>query len=68
MRTMGKRIAELRRARELSQAELARKLAVTRGAVWNWENDEKFPSSRTQPKLARVLGTTIGWLHGERSS
>lgn len=53
---------------DLSQAELARQLEVTRGTVWHWINDERFPSRKHLPKLAKVLQTTIGELHGEKAA
>lgn len=65
---IGRVIKRLRVAKKLSQADLARRLDVTRGAVWNWENDLKLPASRMMPRLARALKTTIGALHGERAA
>jgi len=63
MRGAGRRIAALMAARGLSKRDLQRLLEVSRGTVWNWLNDERFPARRLQPKLAEVLGTTVGGLH-----
>ena len=68
MRTTGKRIAALMEALQLTQADLARDMDVSRGAVWSWVHDERFPRRKHLSMLARLLGTTIGDLHGERAS
>ncbi len=39
MDTVGSRIAELRRAKQLKQDELAEKLGVSAQAVSKWENE-----------------------------
>lgn len=62
---MGDRIARRMRVLDLSQAQLARELEVTRGAVWLWLNDERMPSPKLMPRLASLLDTTIGHLYGE---
>jgi len=51
--------AEIKHARirsGLTQAELGRKLGVTRGTVSNWETDVSFPGSRHTSRLAEILG------------
>jgi transcriptional regulator with XRE-family HTH domain len=49
-------IAELRKARGLSQDELAAELDVTRTRVSSWENDRLRPRADHLENLARVLG------------
>ena len=59
METLGRRIARLRRERELKQEELAAKLDVSGQAVSKWENDQTCPDISALPKLAEILGVTV---------
>lgn len=52
-------IRQKREAINLSQADLAVKLRVTRTAVVNWETGVALPRTRQLPDLARVLGCSI---------
>ncbi len=56
--TMGKFIAELRRASGMTQKELAEKLNVSDKAVSRWERDESAPDLSLIPTLADLLGVT----------
>ena len=57
--TLGKRIAALRREKELKQDELAEKLGVSPQAVSKWENDQTCPDISILPLLARILGVSV---------
>ena len=57
--TIGKRIAALRREKELKQDELAEKLGVSPQAVSKWENDQTCPDISLLPLLAKTLGVTV---------
>lgn len=59
METIGKRIAALRREKELKQDELAELLNVSPQAVSKWENDISCPDISLLPELARILGVTV---------
>lgn len=59
METLGRRIARLRRERELKQEDLAAKLDVSGQAVSKWENDQTCPDISALPKLAQILGVTV---------
>ena len=59
METLGRRIARLRRERELKQEELAAKLDVSGQAVSKWENDQTCPDITALPKLSEILGVTV---------
>ena len=59
METIGKRIAALRREKELKQDELAELLSVSPQAVSKWENDQSCPDISLLPELARILGVTV---------
>jgi len=56
---MPKPLAELRRERGLTQAELAKLIGVTTSAVGNWESGERIPRLPTLRKLADALGCQI---------
>lgn len=56
--TLGKRIAQIRRAKGIKQDELAEKLGVTPQAVSKWENDVSCPDISLLPRLAELLGVT----------
>lgn len=57
--TLGKRIALLRKEKELKQDELAQMLDVSPQAVSKWENDQTCPDISLLPKLAQILGVTV---------
>lgn len=57
--TIGKRIAMLRRQKELKQDDLAEMLGVSPQAVSKWENDQTCPDISLLPKLAQILGVTV---------
>ena len=61
-KTLGKRIAELRKKKGLKQETLAEKLAVSPQAVSKWENDLSCPDISVLPQLADILGVTIDQL------
>lgn len=57
--TLGKRIAMLRRQKELRQEDLAQMLEVSPQAVSKWENDQTCPDISLLPRLAEILGVTV---------
>ncbi len=57
--TLGQKIAELRRAKNLTQLELAEQLNITDKAVSKWERDISCPDINTFPKLAEILGVSV---------
>ena len=62
--TLGRRIAHARKSglNRLTQAEVAKELGVTPQAVSGWERNEALPELDKIERLAKVLGTSIGWL------
>ena len=58
------RLAELRRAHNLSQEELAERLGVSRQAVSKWERAESSPDTDNLIALARLYGTSLDVLLG----
>lgn len=58
--TIGRRVAEARRERGLSQKELADEIGTTQQTITNIET--KSPSSRYYLKISEVLGVPYHWL------
>ena len=57
--TLGKRIATLRKEKELKQDDLAEMLGVSPQAVSKWENDLTCPDISILPQLAKILGVSV---------
>jgi len=60
--SVGSRIREARDEKNLSQAELAKLLGLSRAAVAQWESDTTSPSIATAAEVARLLGKPPQWL------
>lgn len=60
--SIGERIIELRKERNLSQAQLADTLNISRQAVSKWENDLASPDTLKLIQLADVLNTEVEYL------
>ena len=60
--SIGERITELRKVRNISQGQLADALEVSRQAVSKWENDQTSPDTLKLIKLAEVLDTEVEYL------
>lgn len=65
--SLGSRIAELRRKKNMTQEDLANALGVTPQAVSKWENDLSCPDITLLPQLARLFGVTIDELLGNQN-
>lgn len=57
--TLGRKIAEGRRQKGMSQEMLAEQLGVSPQAVSKWENDASCPDIQLLPQLAQLLDTTV---------
>ena len=66
--TIGERIAKYRKAKGMTQEELAGKLGVSSQAVSKWENDNSCPDISLLPQLCRELGVTSDELIMGKSS
>ena len=64
MTILGSRLEESRINKSLSQADIARKIGVTRETVSNWESGDKEPSPEHLRELALVLGVATDYLLG----
>ena len=56
--TIGNRISKFRKAKGMTQEELAFTMGVSSQAVSKWENDISCPDIGSLPKLAKTLGVT----------
>ena len=59
METLGKRISENRKAKNIKQEELAEILLVSPQAVSKWENNISCPDISLLPKLSEILGISV---------
>lgn len=60
--SIGERITELRKNENISQAQLAKYLGVSRQAVSKWETGQSLPDSQNMILLAEVLKTDVEYL------
>lgn len=60
--SVGERIVALRKARGMSQGQLADALSLTRQAISKWENDLSSPDTLNLIRLAEVLDTEVLYL------
>ena len=65
MSSFGKKLTECRKAKQLSQKELAKIFVTSHTTIGKYERDEMVPSIEAAKKLAKILGTTVGYLLGE---
>lgn len=61
----GNNLRNLRKARGLSQPELARQLGITKQAVSNWENNRIIPSASMLRRLSQILAVSMETILGE---
>ena len=62
--TLGKRIAELRKRKGMTQEQLGEKVGVSAQAVSKWENDLSYPDITLLPVLSDLLGASVDELMG----
>jgi transcriptional regulator with XRE-family HTH domain len=61
----GKRLTECRKAKGLSQKELANLLNTSHSVIGKYEREEMTPSIEAAVKLTNLLDTTVAYLLGE---
>lgn len=66
--SLGDRIIELRKARGMSQGDLAEAMDVSRQAVSKWENELSSPDTVKLIQLAEVLDTDVEYLATGRNT
>lgn len=62
MFTVGDRIIEARKTKDMTQLDLAKRLGVSRAAVGQWEINATSPSIAKLEEVAMVLGVEPQWL------
>lgn len=65
MTDIGRRIADLRKQRDMTQLELAEKLGVSYQAVSSWERGLTMPDISKLPDISQVLQVSIDHLLGD---
>ena len=66
--TIGNRISKHRKARGMTQEELAGQMGISAQAVSKWETDVSCPDISALPQLCRILGITTDELLTGNSS
>ena len=65
MNSFGKKMAELRKERNMSQSNLAKLLSTSISVIGRYERGEMIPSIKAAKKISKLLDTTVGYLLGE---
>ena len=58
------RLKELRKEKQLSQADLAKELQVSQRSISSWETGFRQPDFETLEQLAKYFGVTTDYLLG----
>lgn len=61
MNTVGERIREARQDREMTQAELAKRLGVAYQNIGQWESGKRIPKVETLMKIGKALSVPWVW-------
>ena len=67
METFGQRFQRLRKAKNLTQEDIASKIGITAQSVSKWENDLSAPDINILLELADILGVSVEELLGRES-
>ena len=65
MLDIGKRLSELRKAKNWSQSDLAKAVDASRDIIGKYERSENAPSIEMAMKLAEALDVTVDYLLGK---
>mgnify|MGYP000881303884 FL=1 len=65
MVTIGERITSLRKAKNLSQDELAKKIDASRVMIGKYERGDNLPSIEVMVKLAKAFEVSVDFMLGE---
>ena len=66
--TFGQRFLRLRKSRDLTQEDIAKKLNISAQAVSKWENDISSPDISLLPEIASIFNITIDELLGKETN
>lgn len=67
MQKIGRKIATLRKEKNMTQMELADRLGISFQAVSNWERGNSMPDIAKLPELAEIFEVSVDELLGEKS-
>lgn len=67
MSRIGQRIKQARRARKLSQTDLAAIFSLNQSRVTEWESGKYSPHISLLPRLAAILGVSIDYFFKEEN-
>ncbi|HBR32400.1 MAG TPA: hypothetical protein DD733_09985 [Clostridiales bacterium] len=67
MESIGQKISDHRKSKNMTQMELADKMGISFQAVSNWERGNSMPDIAKLPELAQLFEVTIDELLGEKS-
>ena len=67
MKSVGERIAELRKEKNMTQEALAAALNVSSQAISKWENNASMPDISLLPRIADAFDVTVDDLFGRRT-
>ena len=59
MQKIGRKIAELRKQKSMTQMELADRMNISYQAVSNWERGNTMPDISKLPELAEIFGVSM---------
>ena len=62
---IGKRLIQLRKEKNISQTDLAKKTAMSRTIIGNYERNENVPSLEVLIKISKVFNVSLDFLVGE---
>ncbi len=57
--SIGEQLKKLRELKGFSQEDVAKKIGVTRQAVYKWENDKSFPDIENLILLSEMYSVTL---------
>lgn len=60
-KSIGNKIAETRKKKKLSQAELAQQVSISPQAVGKWERGESMPDITTLHRIAEIFGVDLNY-------
>ena len=60
-KSIGQKIADARKKKNLSQADLAQQVLISPQAVGKWERGESMPDISTLNRLAEILGVDLNY-------
>lgn len=66
--TFGQRFLKLRKSRNLTQEDIAKKLNISAQAVSKWENDISYPDISLLPEIASIFNITVDELLGKETN